>query len=337
MLGSTAIVAFRNLSIRIGIFRNIGITIALLCSAVAVGIHAADRLVVGAAQQDAEFHRVDESRTVDYRFLEAKRVIAAYLVSGADADRAAAEAAAAAVMEAIRAARSDDLAETRDRFAAIEPSLGDHLSAWTRVAELRSRQIAIAKDKVIPLGEKLKNDAQFLSSKLAALERNDLQAIAIKATEQFNSGRIAVTDLIHTTSDESLKAADTGFAVSASAGEINRAAEVMTGVSAQVSSEVKTVSTASGAALTSVGQVVSATEHLSSSITEIRRQMDDASDLARSVAGSAADTNQKIEAIAEAALRSSLPRSRPWPTRPNGRPSRSPGRSGPSGARRIPR
>ncbi len=203
---------FNNLSIGSKVFVAFALVIALLITCAGLSLFSLSSFERSFGQHRDRVDEVELTRDIDYAFLNLTAQVDAYLTRGSETalsnTKTAAETARASIANAV--GKIDD-GVRKDNMTAIATLFDGYNAVLTKLIELKASQQKIVRESVEPLGEKLKNDMLFFSSKVDRLGKTDIIPIATKATEQYNAGRLAVYKLLNNGTAEDLKAADAGF------------------------------------------------------------------------------------------------------------------------------
>ncbi|MCM5556661.1 methyl-accepting chemotaxis protein [Pleomorphomonas sp. JP5] len=203
---------FNNLSIGSKVFVAFALVIALLITCAGLSLFSLSSFERSFGQHRDRVDEVELTRDIDYAFLNLTAQVDAYLTRGSETalsnTKTAAETARASIANAV--GKIDD-GVRKDNMTAIATLFDGYNAVLTKLIELKASQQKIVRESVEPLGEKLKNDMLFFSSKVDRLGKTDIIPIATKATEQYNAGRLAVYKLLNNGTADDLKAADAGF------------------------------------------------------------------------------------------------------------------------------
>ncbi len=203
---------FNNLSIGSKVFVAFALVIALLITCAGLSLFSISSFEHSFDQHRSRVDEVELTRDIDYAFLDLKGKVATYVVEGSETSLSDAKAAAETTRASIANAISKiDEGARKDSMTAIASLFDNYSAVFGKLIELKTNQQKIIHDSVDPLGEKLKNDMLFFSSKVDKLGMPDVIPIATKATEQYNAGRLAVYKLLNNGTADDLKAADAGF------------------------------------------------------------------------------------------------------------------------------
>ncbi|WP_026790760.1 HAMP domain-containing methyl-accepting chemotaxis protein [Pleomorphomonas oryzae] len=203
---------FNNLSIGSKVFVAFALVIALLITCAGLSLFSISSFERSFGQHRSRVSEVELTRDIDYAFLDLTAKVDAYLVAGNETALSAAKAAAETTRTSITNAASQiEQGVRKDNMAAIASLFDNYSAVLTKLVDLKTSQQKIVHDSVEPLGEKLKNDMLFFSSKVDKLDKPEIIPIATKATEQYNAGRLAVYKLLNNGTADDLKAADAGF------------------------------------------------------------------------------------------------------------------------------
>jgi methyl-accepting chemotaxis protein len=203
---------FNNLSIGSKVFVAFALIIALLIVCAGLSLFSLSSFEHSFAQHRQRVDEVELTRDIDYAFRDLSAKVDAFLVSGSETALSDAKAAAETTRASIASAVGKiDSGARKDDMAAIASLFEGYGGVLNRLIDLKTGQQKIIRDSVDPLGEKLKNDMLFFSSKVDKLGKPELLPIATKATEQYNAGRLAVYKLMNSGTADDLKAADAGF------------------------------------------------------------------------------------------------------------------------------
>jgi methyl-accepting chemotaxis protein len=137
-------------------------------------------------------------------------------------------------------------------------------------------------------------------------KNNGLEAIALREAQE--QAKIAAEQqkktMLRNMADDFEKAVGAVVGTVASAAtELEAAAQALTGAADQTSFQSKLVADASEEAFTNVQTVSSAAEELSSSVEEVRRQIDSSNQMTAEAAQSARMTSEKVKNLAETATK----------------------------------
>ncbi|PKR88035.1 hypothetical protein CXZ10_16385 [Pleomorphomonas diazotrophica] len=203
---------FNNLSIGSKVFVAFALVIALLIACAGLSLFSLSSFEHSFGQHRDRVDEVELTRDIDYAFLNLTAKVDAYLTAGSETalsdTKAAAETTRASIANAIS---KIDEGVRKDNMTAIASLFDTYSAVLTKLVDLKTRQQKIIRESVDPLGEKLKNDMLFFSSKVDKLGKPAVIPIATKATEQYNAGRLAVYKLLNNGTADDLKAADAGF------------------------------------------------------------------------------------------------------------------------------
>jgi len=131
-----------------------------------------------------------------------------------------------------------------------------------------------------------------------ALAMRRLQDEQKTAQEEAGKNRRALLERLATTFESSVK--HVAEVITDEAGQMQRAAQDMSGVASDASAEMSAVAAAADEASTNVATVASATEELSASIREISRQVQQSSGISSEAVGEAHRADGLIQSLAEA-------------------------------------
>jgi methyl-accepting chemotaxis protein len=203
---------FKNLSIGSKVFIAFALVIALLIVCAGLSVFSLNSFERSFADHRDRVDEMELTRDIDYAFLDLRGKVAAYLTSGSQTAlsdaKAAAETTRAAIVAAVDKIDGD---KRKEDMQAISSLFETYSSVFGKLTDLKTQQQKIVAETVEPVGDKLKNDMLFFSSKIDKLGKPELIPIATKATEQYNAGRLAVYKLLASGSEADLKAADAGF------------------------------------------------------------------------------------------------------------------------------
>ncbi len=203
---------FKNLSIGSKVFIAFALVIALLIVCAGLSVFSLNSFERSFADHRDRVDEMELTRDIDYAFLDLRGKVAAYLTSGSETALSDAKAAAETTRAAIAAAVDKIDGDKRKKdMQAISSLFETYSSVFGKLTDLKTQQQKIVAETVEPVGEKLKNDMLFFSSKIDKLGKPELIPIATKATEQYNAGRLAVYKLLASGAEADLKAADAGF------------------------------------------------------------------------------------------------------------------------------
>lgn len=203
---------FKNLSIGSKVFIAFALVIALLIVCAGLSVFSLNSFERSFADHRDRVDEMELTRDIDYAFLDLRGKVAAYLTSGSQTALSDAKAAAETTRAAIAAASGKISGDKhKEDMQAISSLFETYSSVFGKLTDLKTQQQKIVAETVEPVGEKLKNDMLFFSSKIDKLGKPELIPIATKATEQYNAGRLAVYKLLASGSEADLKAADAGF------------------------------------------------------------------------------------------------------------------------------
>ncbi|UHC16457.1 methyl-accepting chemotaxis protein [Methylobacterium currus] len=205
--------SLQTLSIRGRVVAGFGLILVLLLMVAGLSLAAIAGLEASLDLHEIRTREVDATHAIDRGLAELRRLAGRALASGTDADRAAADEAADAVRAAIDTGVSvtagQDLAGCMEEIASL---FAAYRSAWAAGAELRGQQRDLAETTVTPLSEKLRTDAQFVIARINALGESGPTQIAVKASEQLGTARMALQRLVAGGRPDDLAASDAGFA-----------------------------------------------------------------------------------------------------------------------------
>ena len=203
---------FNNLSIGSKVFVAFALVIALLITCAGLSLFSISSFERSFSQHRNRVSEVELTRDIDYAFLDLTAKVDAYLIAGNETALSVAKAAAETTRSSITNAASQiEQGARKDNMTAIASLFDNYGAVLTKLIDLKTAQQKIVHDSVDPLGEKLKNDMLFFSSKVDKLNKPEIIPIATKATEQYNAGRLAVYKLLNNGTADDLKAADAGF------------------------------------------------------------------------------------------------------------------------------
>ena len=203
---------FNNLSIGSKVFVAFALVIALLIACAGLSLFSLSSFERSFGQHRDRVDEVELTRDIDYAFLNLTAKVDAYLTAGSETALSTTKTAA----ETTRASTANAIGKIgegvrKDNMTAIATLFDDYSAVLTKLIELKGSQQKIIRESVDPLGDKLKNDMLFFSSKVDKLGKPEVIPIATKSTEQYNAGRLAVYKLLNNGTADDLKAADAGF------------------------------------------------------------------------------------------------------------------------------
>jgi methyl-accepting chemotaxis protein len=190
-------IVFANLKIRTKIFFGFGLLLAMLLVGSLLVKMSLDHLGAAFEKLQAQSAESDASRDIDRIILDLKAKVATYVSVGSDETQAQATATLKEASDiAVKGLEVIHNAERASNLDQIGKHIKDYDGNWQKLVQLKREQQTLINQTILPANDKLKNDTQYLATKISASDRSELVPVTGKIIEMASNARMSVVQIV---------------------------------------------------------------------------------------------------------------------------------------------